>query len=491
MNALTRSDIKSRLCSFFLGRYYPPIICFIVFLGCACGLEVLSSALIVTLSVSALFLTGRIKPLLISFMTFFMQISIKHAPGYPTNSDYIYTSSRLVYCIIMGAVIFSAFLIFFIKYGIYRKINLKSPIFISNAVFSVLILFNGAFSGGWVFSDLIFAFVNSFAYLGFFIIFYCGLADEADRSDAASVSSCKDSSGTEPPRAVFDEGRDGLKGYVAYLSVLASLTVICELIVLFLTNDNIFVGGSINKVEVALGWGIWNLVGVTLVVLIPMIFYGMHYNRRPWLYFAAATLTYLAAVVTMSRNALIFGTLAYGLCVVVSCFFGKNKKAFRIITLVGITAALLVFILFFDKIYGVLLDYFNRGFSDNGRFALWGAAVRNFLDSPVFGGGFYGFDVDTAVFGFLPKMAHNTVLQLLSATGILGLISYAVYRYFTLTPLFRDFSLKKFFMGLSVAVLLLAGLLDNFMFNIYPLIYYNIIISILHLDFERANKLFV
>ena len=252
--------------------------------------------------------------------------------------------------------------------------------------------------------------------------------------------------------------------------MLTALVIIAELAALFLTNDAIFVGGSIKKEEVALGWGIWNLVGVSLSSLIPLIFYGVHFNKYPWLYFTVATLAYLFSVLTMSRNALVFATLAYGACVIISCFKGNFKRVFRIITLIAVAVAALGAMVLFDKIKRILGDYFDRGFSDNGRFALWRAAFDNFLDNFVFGGGFYGFEVPDSIltpFGPLAKQAHNTLLQLLSATGAVGFLSYAYYRYSTVKPVFTRPTLKKIFMLLSIAVILGGSLLDNFIFNIY------------------------
>ena len=186
----------------------------------------------------------------------------------------------------------------------------------------------------------------------------------------------------------------------------------------------------------------------------------------------------------MSRNALVFSTLAYAACVLICCFVGKYKKVFRIITLVGIALVAVFAVLLCDKLQGLLADYFERGFSDNGRYALWRQAFDNFLASPMFGRGFCGFDVDTAVFGPLPKQAHNTVIQLLSSMGLVGLFSYGYYRIMSLKPFFKRPSLMKSFFGISILVLLAESLLDNFIFNVYPMLYYAATLAIVY----RASK---
>ena len=154
-------------------------------------------------------------------------------------------------------------------------------------------------------------------------------------------------------------------------------------------------------------------------------------------------------------------------CPKISCLRrGKNKRVFRIITAAGVALVIILGAVLFDKIQELLRDYFERGFSDNGRYALWRAAFDNFLDAPIFGMGFYGFNVETDVFGPLTKQAHNTVLQLLSATGIVGFSAYAYYRFSTVKPIFKRPSFMKSMMAISIAVLLFGSLLDNFIFNI-------------------------
>ncbi len=440
--------------SFYMGNVYPIFISALVLLGSITGLEMYLGVIHVAFIFGAFILCDSIKPILISLLTFVMQLSVGHSPFYPNYSDYYYTGWRLVVFIGIVAVVLSGFVIFTVKNKIYKRVSLRnSPLLLPLAALAFAFLMNGAFSGKWTFGSLVFGFANLVVWCILFLLFYHGFSE--------------------------DESAGSLASYFAYISVFISAVISAELIVHFITADNIFVNGSINKVAVALGWGIWNLVGVSLSVLIPVLFYGMHKNKYPWLYFASATLTYIMAVLTMSRNALVFASLAYIACVIVSCFAGKQKRTFRIITAVGIAATLILSVVLFDKIYALLGDYFERGLSDNGRFVLWRAAFENFKDAPIFGSGFYGFDVETDVFGPLAKQAHNTVLQLLSATGIIGIAAYIYYRAITVKEIIKKPSLLKTMMAISMAVLVLGSLLDNFVFNIYPMFYYNMALIII------------
>lgn len=463
--AIKKHISTDSLQKFYMSDIYPILICSLTVIGSITGIEFYLGILHTLLIFGAFVFSKSIRPVVISLLTYVMQLSVPHSPFYPNYSDYYYTGWRLPTFIGIVALTAAGAVIFIIKNKLYKKLSFKeTPLLIPLLCLSFAFLLNGIFSDGWQIGGTVFGFANAVVYLFVFLIIYYGFTEE--------------------------ENSEALSKYFAYISMLIALVISAELIVHFVTADNIFVDGSINKVAVALGWGIWNLIGVSLSVLIPVIFYGMHVNKYPWLYFAVATLAYLMAVLTMSRNALVFATLAYVGCVIISCFVGKNKKVFRVITAIGALGAIILVIVLRDKIYALLGDYFSRGLSDNGRFALWGAAFDNFLEAPIFGKGFYGFDVDDSMltsFGPLAKQAHNTIFQLLSATGIVGLASYAYYRYESLKPLFRRPSLMKGMMAMSIAVLLLGSLLDNFIFNIYPMFHYTVALVIIHKASKEEN----
>lgn len=441
--------------AFYMSDIYPALICFIVAVGSISGLEFYFNFLHTALACGAFWISKSIRPLMISFLTYVMQVSVKNSPFFPSYSDYYFSGWRLVFIIIIACAIVASLVAFAVKSRVFSKVSFKNtPCLLPLLLLSLSFLSNGLFSGRWRLGNIVFALANIVVYLLIFILFYHGLSN--------------------------GERAEDISKYFAYISMLVSFVISAEIIAHFITADNVFVNGSINKVEMALGWGIWNLVGVSLSVLIPVIFYGMHVNKYPWLYFVAATLTYVMALLTMSRNALVFATLAYVACVIISCFVGKNKRVFRIITATGVSLVIILGVTLWDKIQELLRDYFERGFSDSGRYALWRAAFDNFLDAPIFGMGFYGFDVETDVFGPLAKQAHNTVLQLLSATGIVGFSAYAYYRFSTLKPVFHRPNLVKSMMAISIAVLLFGSLLDNFIFNIYPMFHYTMALVIIH-----------
>jgi len=450
---------KESLCDFYMSNYYPPLVCALVLFGSLTGLEMYSNFLVTALFVGAFFISNSTKPVIISLCTYIFQLSTKNSPSLINNSDYLYTGWRLFALVGSIVAIFVGAFYFFFKNKLYRRMKIHwGGILLPIIIFCAALLMNGAFSREWEPMSLLFALVQTVVYGFIFFLFFYGLRESTEE----------------------------LMPYLAYISMLMAGVIIIQLVALFLTGE-VFVDGAINKEAVVLGWGIWNLVGASLAMLIPVLFYGVMTSRHSWLYFAVATLTWLFSVLTMSRNALIFASLAYGACCIIACFFGNYRRAYRIITVIGVALIALGAIILWDKIEALLGDYFARGFDSNGRFELWTIAIKNFLDCPVFGRGFSGFEkvygLEGGAFqhmGPMPTMAHNTPLELLSATGAVGTLAYGYYRITSLLPAIRRPSLIKTMLTLSILVTLLGSLLDNFVFNVYPMYYAMATLALLH-----------
>ncbi len=450
-----KSDILPRIKSFYMGPIYPALVCAVVLIGNLTALELFSNILLVILTVGSLLICDSIKPFIAPLCTFYMQVSLPNSPFYPSRSDYYATGWRLPCIIISAVLVFAAIFVFVFKNRVFGRIKAEStPLLTMFPLLTVAFLASGAFSSEWSIKNLLFGLANIFVYVLLFALIFHGFSDS-------------------------DKGEELLK-YLSYVAMLIALVISAELIHLYLTNENIFVNGSVDKNQVALGWGIWNLIGVSLTILIPVIFAGIHNNRYPWLYFATATLAWLMAVLTLSRNALIFSTLIYAVCVIISCFKGKNKPVFRIITAIGVVAAVILVILLWSKIKALLGDYFDRGFSDNGRFEIWSAAFKNFLEAPVFGNGFYTLKVENFYsYGPVPLMAHNTVLQLLSSMGVFGIAAYVSYMKNLFEPVVVYPTLGKTFLALSVIIINLQSMLDNFVFNFYPILFITVATAVI------------
>ena len=450
--------------TFFMGRAYPLLVAALILVGNITELDYYLNFLVTALFCFAMVICDSVRPAIITVCAYIYQISIAHAPSYPTYSDFLFSGWRKPVSILIISLVAISFIFFFFKKGIHRRMRIgKTPLLLPLTAFSLAMILGGVFSSDWTYKNLIFAFLNILVYFFLYFVVLYGFSEKETVEETVR--------------------------YFVYISLIMALIIICEMTHLFLTSDKIFVGGEIVKVEVALGWGIWNILGTSLAVLIPTLFIGAMGDRCPWLYFSVATLTWIFSVLSMSRNALIFATLAYGASVIIACFFGKSKKAFRIILVLGMLAIALFSVVLFSKIKLMLGDYFERGFSDNGRYNLWRLAIETFSSSPIFGNGFYGFfTTEVFEFGAVPRMAHNTVLEILSAMGIVGIVAYVWYRFKTAELFIRRPSVNKTMLGISVLVFLLGSLLDNFVFNIHPALYYTFTMAIVaRSGMEKSN----
>ena len=450
--------------SFFMGRAYPALIATLVLFGNITALDYYVNFIVTGLFVFAMMISKSIRPLIITACSYIYQISVAHAPGYPTYSDFFFSAWRKPVSVFIIFLVGIAFVTFAFRNGIHRRVTEeKGNLFSSLLFFSIALLFNGAFSGEWSYKNLIFGFLNTLVYFFLFLIVCFGFEEHEKSNDILE--------------------------YFCYISLLLSGVIICEMLHLFLLTDGVIVGGAIVKDRVALGWGIWNIIGNSLAVLIPALFYGAMTARRYYIYFLFATLSYIFSVLSMSRNALVFSSLCYFVCIAIASFFGNHRIFYRRISIMGILLILIFGIVFFGEIRLIFIDYFERGFSDSGRFQLWSLAIGTFRESPVFGNGFYGLDTDLIFeYSAFPRMAHNTFFQILSSMGFFGIISYGWYRIETARIFLNRPTLPKTMLGMSILVFLLGSLLDNFVFNIHPAIYYTFALAIAFRLDKEENK---
>ena len=452
MTDYLNKPLVASLRRFFMGPIYPIVVCLTVLFGHTFALEFYLNIINVLLAVVMLLVCDSLRPFIVVVVSYLYQISVAHSPSSPTSSDFLLTPPGVYVTAALFVLAGAALVFFFIRNRLITLDSLKSlPMRYAFFALSFAFVMNGAFSDAWNFSSLGYGLLNIVGFFGIFYIFYLGLRRES------AVPLVK---------------------YIAYVSMLIAAVLVIEVLLLY-AFGGVFVGGTVVKDKILFGWGNWNSMGQNLVVLIPVLFYGAMKNRYPWVYFAAATLTTGAAILTLSRNALIFAVLSYVAGALISCFFGDNKRAFRVIVPAGAAVVLEGVVLFWGKISTVLADFINRGFSDNGRFDLYNQGFAEFLEAPVFGKGFFGITTETFNFvEFLPQMMHSTPVQLLASMGVVGFAAYAFYRYKTVKLVLVRPSVEKTMLALSALVLVLQSLLDNFIFYVQPMIYYSIALAV-------------
>ncbi len=457
--------LRLRFGSFFLGKYYPVWIILTVFVGHATGAEVwLAIADLLLLSL-AMLLTDSILPVIPVLITFLYRIAPVHSPGVPHFSNYYLGISRSL----PMAIAFFVFLASF-AFTVFRRRDegRGAPLTASSIgysfIFAVSFLTSGAFSGQRDFRDTLFSLLEAFVFFALPYLLYIGLRREKV---------------------------DTVCRYFAYISALAAWLLIAETAFMYL--GGVVSGGALDKEAMFYGWGIANTAGSAMSVLIPLIFIGVFRSKYSLAYFFTASVLLGTTALTLSRNALLFGAVFYTVCLFLACICGEKRKIYRVISVLLIALSVTFTVIFKDSIVMLFESFLDRGFGDNGRFKLWRDAFNAFSKNRLFGIGFYAFSADTMTASyFTPKLAHNTVFQLLSSMGLFGLISYTVYRISTVRLFLNKPTLEKLLLLSSVAVLLFESLLDNFLFWFAPTFPYSIsiVIAMLYEDTSARDAAF-
>lgn len=265
-----------------------------------------------------------------------------------------------------------------------------------------------------------------------------------------------------------------------------SLLLLTELAIKYATDwDYIVVGGAIEKGALLFGWGIWNTMGMMLVVCIPFAFLLASNFKYGFIYVIYATVLSAAAFLTGSRQSMLGTVVVYPISAIICIVCSKDKwSRFRN----GITfGAMIAFVIIFtasvwkDLMYvfsGIFENLFDEsGYTGNGRISLIKQALSFFVGAPVTGQGFYlSFGADPGFVGLdgvIPLMAHNTFAELLATCGILGLICYLFHRVITVICFIHKATPDRAFVAMSILGLLLLCMFDNHIFYLFPTFFYS------------------
>lgn len=429
-------------------RYYPPFVCALVLLGYFSGLELLFGSINILLFCLSLWITDSAKHVLIVAGTFMYQISPGHAPTVPARSDYFFTGIRPYIVAFLIIALVSSFVAYVIRTKIYKTFTFKEcPLLLPMLLLAAAFLLNGIGSDKYAGKDFLLGFAEAGTYFAFFLLFYFGFR----KRDLEKIDS-----------------------YFCYCTLWIAFVILFQLTMLYLFGDFVREDGAINFYLIRLGWGVSTVIGGHLSVLIPILLYGAMRRRHPIPYFIMACLTVLGCFLSMSRTALGVGSLFFGICLLIGCFHGQRKNLFQITSLLIVLFILIAFIGYFEDIRRVFAVYFEKGFSTSGRWDMWKKCVDDFFDHPLFGAGFFGLELGEAVSHF----AHNTIMQMIGACGLFGIIAYFIYRIETIFLYTERPTLFKTMLGLSAAALVVASLLDIFLFSFFSMLYHSAILAL-------------
>ncbi|MBQ3017093.1 MAG: O-antigen ligase family protein [Clostridia bacterium] len=448
------ANLISKLRAFFEGNIYPAAIAAVVLIGHLTALEFYSFILVILAACIAFFVSDSVKPFIPTLLLFLYLVSYKHTPGYPSWSDYYSQTYVVVTAVIMFSLLFISAVYYMARRVVPKMHPKKTPLLLALTLLSAAFLMNGAFTKSWTPLNLLLGLAEAAVFFILFYLFYYGLEGE---------------------------NVNRLIDYLCYVALLSAIIIIVEMAAMFISVDGIISDGRILKENISLGWGISNPIGNALVILIPLLMLGAVKCKWAPVYLVTALLTCACTVLTLSRNAIIICVLIFTASFITVYIMSDSRKLLCSVLGGGVGIALVAALIFSGRI-GELLQHFSlSGSDDSGRFRLWGIAFDNFLSAPIFGRGFFDFRNDaigTDMVNFIPTMAHNTVLQLMSSMGIFGLGTYVYYRVKSTLPFFKRISREKLMLFYSVAALILGSLLDNFIFYFHGPFLYVVVLAL-------------
>ena len=460
---IKNSSFVKALKEFLLSKFFPFITAAISILCYYLGWDIVFIYYIGVTGLMIILFLDDISPMITLLLFMSILISYENSPSNLSgSSEYYFSTAILVQIfIVIGAL--SAALIYRVVLTCIRKQFSLSPVFWGLCAFSVVLLFNGLFSADYNSKNLVYGLVMALCFLGIFT----ALKDNIIMTDEA-----------------FER--------IALSFFALSIVLIIELLVAYFTTEGLYVDGYFNRFMLTFGWGMWNTMGMMLIICLPAVLYLAGKYKYGFLFTLYSTILFIAIWMSCSRQVMLGSLIIYPICLIILLIKGTRRFTNICIILGAFLAISVLLLIFRDTILNYFKDLISKIMTDgeldgNGRMQLWKGGIEYFKSSPFLGVGFYsnlyidfqgGFSGFSGM-SFIPPMCHNTIVELLSACGIMGLLTYAIHRIQTIISFFRNVNYNRAFIALTMLTLVGISLVDNHIFNIFPTIIYSCLLAAL------------
>lgn len=265
------------------------------------------------------------------------------------------------------------------------------------------------------------------------------------------------------------------KDYFAWLGFAVGCLLVFEVLWIYL-SQGVISGGIVDRNKIYTGWGMYNNLGGMLAAMIPFAFWLSVYYKKTWFGYVAGLIMLLGVMASCSRSSMILGALCYLACCLL---LPSGRHSFlQWWILLGLAAAVgLILILFREPLFYALNQMLD-GTNMHSRLAIYGQGLGEFLKNPILGSSFYPAEglsyswAETGITELMPARWHNTAIQLLTSTGIVGFAAYGYHRYQTLQLVRKHGNRLDILLMLSPMVILLGSLVDCHIFNVGPGMFY-------------------
>jgi len=429
---------------------------------CACyylGWDLVAMAYIALAFIFCLLLLSDATPAIGVLLFLNCFVSKKNSPSPNTGASSFYYSPAVISFIVLLALLCVVALI----YKVVKRVRVGAfkvtPTFFGVIALSVALVLNGLFSKAYSPSNLLFGATLGAIYSGFFT-FVC-----------ACVKPCK---------------QNYIK--IAYAFLALSLLLVLQLIILYFTTPQILKNGAINKELIVFGWGIWNTMGMLLSCSLPFVLYLAGNQKYGFIFSAFSAVVALCVFLTSSRQSILATAIIYPIGFIYLIAKGRHQFANLAVCVALVISGLLTVAVFKEQVIKIIdemlqsLTNSEGVFTGNGRTELLQQAYNSFINSPIFGGGFFAEVKSVPNFDgldFVPEMYHNSVMQMLGACGGVGFFAYMAHRAQTAIIFLRNPTYDRSFVALSLTALVITGLFDNHLFYIFPSIFYASLVALL------------
>ena len=454
-----------------LSSYFFPLVTAVVSVGCYyLGWDIVNIWYLCICGTAIMVCCKDVSPALCLILFFSLLPSPQHSPSFNGQSSNYLLSPPILAQEIIGVIFFIGTVLFRLVWGIVKGKFKITPLFWGVVALSAAFVLNGIFYSHYTPKSLLYGLGLAGILIAFYVFCYCNFGrDEQTFKQVASY----------------------------FVAVAAAVGV--ELIVCYLTHLN--KGDESWRSVLRFGWGTYNQAGLMLAFTIPAWFYFAGKYKRGYFFLLGAVVNEGLCLLSQSRQAMLMSLVILCVCCVWILIWDKGKK--RVVDLIMMGAVIAVLIvaagIMHEKVLAFLKSAIDKGSlaTGSGRTTLWKQGWHNFLRQPLFGVGFYDpaaqgfYEGETLVsseVGFfkpgdlshsIPRMCHNTVFQLLSSCGIIGLVAYVFHRTQTVISYINNRTPERTFIGLTMCVLLLMSLLDNHIFYFLPEIQYAILLAVL------------
>ncbi len=437
LNKILENQTVKKLVSFFNSYYYPAFLFAVVLLTHCLALDILGFIITVLCFFLTTVLCEDFRPAIPFILMFPYVVSTQNSPGYD-YSEYYANHTTLWILFSLGILVILAFTIRAITRKEYRTFfDFKNKkLLIGFLLLIPCYALAGVFSKWLDFHSLVVAVLMIILQPIIYIIF---------------------SSGTHSKE-------DNLL-YFSKIAALAILLMALEIAYVYVLRYSW--GTPLNddwKAKIIIGCGISNSAGKFITILLPFLFYASYKEKRGYVYYILAAISLIAVYFTLSRGALFFSLPTFAIGTLFLCFKGNYKKLFRIISFCYVALITLALIIVYatGNLEGLFEFFKTAGFSNRGRFEIWADIYDKFKESPIFGVGFSTYmqtrpDVNQ-VFKFL---AHNTAIQILCSTGIVGAILFLYHIFEVVKLIIKNHTINIFVFAFALFLFVGISMVDQ------------------------------